>query len=284
MTFYNTIDAAKILGVNVSTIKRWSAEGKLNCIKSAGGHRKFEMQHLTEFIEKHQKNGNRVNTLSIKTIEDVNISEWILKKSYDDLIATIQKHALRCNRSHVLEIFRAALFSKIPLYEVYDKIITPVLINIGALWEARQISVMDEHFASQTIKDCLIRLQSMLALPDIKIGTVLCMNFQNEMHDIALKMVDHVLEYRGYKVLYSGQLTPQVHLENVLQDFTPQRLYLSSTYVKDAASAQKEFEEICKTAGNYSVEIFIGGRGFDSLNYDAKLIPRLYNFTDVFEK
>ncbi|MCB0298451.1 MAG: helix-turn-helix domain-containing protein, partial [Calditrichaeota bacterium] len=43
---FNSQEAAKILGVNVSTIKRWTDEGKLQCIKSVGGHRKFLMDHL----------------------------------------------------------------------------------------------------------------------------------------------------------------------------------------------------------------------------------------------
>ena len=32
--YFNSHDAAKILGVNVSTVKRWTDEGKLECIKS----------------------------------------------------------------------------------------------------------------------------------------------------------------------------------------------------------------------------------------------------------
>ena len=35
--FFNSLEAAKILGVNVSSIKRWTEEGKLECVKTAGG-------------------------------------------------------------------------------------------------------------------------------------------------------------------------------------------------------------------------------------------------------
>lgn len=284
MSFYNTEDAAKILGVNVSTIKRWSAAGKLNCIKSAGGHRKFEMKHLAEFIEKYQKNGNRVNAFAIKTEEDEKISEWILKKDYEKLITLITRHSLRCNRSKVLDILKAAVFTKIPLYEIYDSLITPVLYNIGLQWEQKELSVTEEHFASQTIKDAIIRLQSIIAIPEKKIGTVMCMNFQSEMHDIALKMADHILEYRGFKVLFSGQLTPQVNLDNIFEDYTPHRLYLSSTYIENIKKAQKEFDGICQSADKFSVGVYVGGHGFNSLKYDeAKIKGILLNFRDVYE-
>jgi excisionase family DNA binding protein len=285
MDLLNTEDAAKILGVNVSTIKRWSAEGKLNCIKSPGGHRKFEMYHLTEFIERFQKQGKRVNAFTIKTNEDIKISEWILKKDYLHLNTIIQKYALRCNRSRMLDILKAALFIKIPLFDIYDHIITPVLVSIGELWAEKQISVTEEHFASQAVKDSVIRLQSLIAMPEKKTGSVMCMNLPNEMHDIALKMADHILEYKGYKVLYSGQLTPRIQLDSILEDYAPKRLYLSSTYIENRSVIQNEFDEICEIAAKFSVPVYVGGNGFNLLNYNREpVVCRLFTFRDVFEK
>ena len=285
MSIFNTEDAAKILSVNVSTIKRWSAAGKLKCIKSAGGHRKFEMQHLSEFIEKYQKKGSSINAFAIKTEEDAKISEWILKRDYPQLITNIYKNSLRCNRLRVLDILKAAVFTKIPLHELYDRIITPVLHNIGQQWLEKQLTVTEEHFASQTIKDALTRLQSIIAVPEKKLGIVMCMNFQNEMHDIALKMVDHILEYRGFKVLYSGQLTPLGQLENIFENYAPHRLYLSSTYVENVELAQLELDEIFETTDKYSVDVMVGGQGFNLLKYDFEKIKyRLENFKDVYEK
>ena len=41
---YNSNQVAELIGVNVSTIKRWTDTGKLNCIKSAGGHQKVSFE------------------------------------------------------------------------------------------------------------------------------------------------------------------------------------------------------------------------------------------------
>ncbi len=59
--YYNSDEAAKILGVNVSTIKRWTEEGRLSCIKTAGGHRKFLMEHLAAFLETNKKKTEKLN-------------------------------------------------------------------------------------------------------------------------------------------------------------------------------------------------------------------------------
>ena len=42
---------AEIIGVNVSTIKRWTDSGKLECQQTIGGHRKFHLNHLRKFLK-----------------------------------------------------------------------------------------------------------------------------------------------------------------------------------------------------------------------------------------
>jgi len=111
------------------------------------------------------------------------------------------------------------------------------------------------------------------------------MNLSNEMHDIVLKMVDHILEQRGFKVLFSGQLTPQVYLDNIFSDYAPKRLYISSTYIEDIPASQKEFDMICSIAAKHSIKILVGGQGFDNISYNHPAVfTRLYTFKDIFEK
>ena len=48
---FNSDELANILGVNVSTVKRWADSGKIDCVKTKGGHRKFHIQHLRTLIK-----------------------------------------------------------------------------------------------------------------------------------------------------------------------------------------------------------------------------------------
>ena len=41
--------AAKFLGVAPSTVKRWADDGRLACVKTSGGHRRFRMHDLRSF-------------------------------------------------------------------------------------------------------------------------------------------------------------------------------------------------------------------------------------------
>ncbi len=46
--FYTTAELARICGVSISTIKRWTDSGLLRCVRTPGGHRKFRLQDVGE--------------------------------------------------------------------------------------------------------------------------------------------------------------------------------------------------------------------------------------------
>ncbi len=244
LVHFNTDEAAKILGVNVSTIKRWTDSGKLACIRTLGGHRKFTMEQISNFIEKNNERNNKVNAFPLEKSDDLQLSHWVLKKDFPKLIEYTKNQALLCNRKSVSDVLQSLYLAQYPLYSIYDDLISPVLNQIGALWTKGIISIVEEHFVSQTMKDCIIRLQSMISLPARKKGVVMCMSMFDDMHDLGLKMVDHILEYRGFKVLYSGQMTPQIKLNKIFENYSPQRLYISSNYVNNPDNSQTESEDL----------------------------------------
>jgi excisionase family DNA binding protein len=46
--FYSTAELARVCGVSISTIKRWTDAGLLRCVRTPGGHRKFRVQDVAE--------------------------------------------------------------------------------------------------------------------------------------------------------------------------------------------------------------------------------------------
>ena len=280
--YFNSQEAAKILGVNVSTIKRWTDGGKLGCIKSAGGHRKFLMEHLATFLETNKKKTEKVNLFPIETETDLRISNHILKGNFNYLNELVLNQALSCNIERVQQVLNGLYLGQYHLFQIYDKLVTPVLHKIGQMWFEDKISITEEHISSQLILDAIIRLQGIIRLPRKKVRKALCMNFSNEFHSIALKMVEHILELREYKVYYSGQNTPLIKLQNVFENFHPDRVYVSGTIVDHPDMLQEEFDEICRLSNEFKAKVYVGGRAFDTvkLNHPA-VVRRLMTFEDV---
>ena len=64
MKYLNSKEVSGILGINISTLKRWTDSGKLGCEKTAGGHRKFTMQHIRDYYKMHS-NSSKSDFLSL---------------------------------------------------------------------------------------------------------------------------------------------------------------------------------------------------------------------------
>jgi excisionase family DNA binding protein len=281
--YFNSEEAARILNVNVSSIKRWTEDGTLECVKTAGGHRKFTMQQLAKFLKEHKTKTERANLFPIESDEDLEINTRILKGDFEFLVDYVSEQSRLCNRDRVLRVFNGLYLAQHTLHEIYDRMVTPALHSNGDLWEQGGITVIEEHFSTQTIRDCLIRLQGIIQMPAEKLGTAFCLIMSQELHDVAIKMVDHVLELKGYKILFSGQMTPSMKIETIFEIYQPDRVYISSTIVPDVNLAQAEFDKICYiTAANHA-RVFVGGRGFDVIDFSHSAVERRLNtFEDVF--
>jgi excisionase family DNA binding protein len=281
--YFNSEEAASILNVNVSSIKRWTEDGTLDCVKTAGGHRKFTMQHLAKFLKEHKTKTTRANLFPIESDEDLEINTSILKADFEFLIDYVSEQSRLCNRDRVHRVFNGLYLAQNPLHQIYDQLVTSVLHKIGDLWEQGEISAVEEHFSTQTIRGCLIRLQGIIQMPSEKIGTAFCLVMSQELHDIAIKMVDHVLELRGYKILFSGQMTPSMKIEKIFEIYQPDRVYISSTIVTDQNLTQAEFDKICYIAQAHNARVYVGGQGFDEIDFSHPAVERrLYTFEDVF--
>lgn len=277
--YFNSHEVAKILRVNVSTIKRWTEEGKLECVRTHGGHRRFLMQHLADFLKAEDR---RVEIYPVQTPADLELNYHILKNNFAALQSAILSHALRAERNVIQKVISGLYVNETPVYTVYDEILTPVLHEIGNLWAGGKLAVAEEHLASQTIRDAIIRAQSFVQIPPEKSHTALCVNLSGELHDIALKMVDHTLEARGFQIYFSGQITPLFKMKQLFLKYNPERLYISSTFVMEPETAQNELNRICDLAQECQTRVYVGGQGFSILDYSHPVVVKyLINFADV---
>jgi excisionase family DNA binding protein len=280
----NSEEAARVLGVNVSSIKRWTDEGKLTCIKTAGGHRKFQMKHLADFLERNNKKTSKLNVFSIENAQDLEINYHILKGDFEYLIPFVIRKALQANRDDVQNVFTGLYLSQYPLYQIYDDLVTPALHEIGDRWMQNKLSITEEHIGTHVIRDCIIRLQGIIKVPRKKHSSAVCLNLSSELHDIALKMVQNLLELRGLKTYFSGQKTPYLDLEMLLKKIKPDRLYISSTLNEDTLAAQSEIDFIFNLCSQFGTKVFIGGTGFDQITfYHPVVAQRLSSFKEVYE-
>ncbi|MAT40164.1 MAG: hypothetical protein CL946_11235 [Ectothiorhodospiraceae bacterium] len=285
MRYLNSKEAAEILGVNVSTIKRWTDEGKLECMKTAGGHRKFLPGHLTKFLEENEQHAGSENVSLLSKELDPDLRSLKLNGHLGSAKDYFMQHAFACNHDKVSQLLTLLFVKEYPVYQIYDELVSPTLHDVGELWKDGSIAVAEEHLASSTISDALVRFQTVTDYPPKGEGRALLLNMSTELHTIPLKMLQHLLELRGFAVLSTGQVTPSDDFEHLVVSLKPTRVYISSTYIHNWHEMQREFEELSIIANSNRVPLFIGGAGFDILRVvHPSNTQRLLTFQEAFEK
>ncbi|MFH1850721.1 MAG: helix-turn-helix domain-containing protein [Candidatus Neomarinimicrobiota bacterium] len=269
--FLNSREVAALLGVNVSTIKRWTDSGKLNCIQTAGRHRKFAQRHISEFLMHQGRSGKQANLIPLDSDQYQYLNLLIQQRDYDSLIPLVIDAALKCRHGLVKLVLEGLFYTHGDLAEIYEYLFTPVLHQIGERWSEGAISINEEHLASQTIRDVITGLMSSTRYGDLKSGRALCLTLSAELHDIALKMVQHLLQDQGWEVLFIGQLTALDRMEEMLLKYQPDRLCLSVTIISDIIEAEASLSRISELSRKHNIELLIGGQGIRQLNFGRRL-------------
>jgi methanogenic corrinoid protein MtbC1 len=277
----SSVDVAKILGVNVATVKRWTDTGKLDCVKTAGGHRKFLLRHLAAFAMVHEKYSERLSLLPLDNQLNLELSHQILRAEFEQLIPYVLDRAISCDQSAVKTVLNGLYMTNHDLASIYDDLLTPVLHRIGEMWMDGKLSVSEEHLASQTIRDGIIQLQDVVIKPESTHGKAFVLTLSEELHDIPAKMVQHILEQRGFQVLFSGQKTPAGDTVSVFKSYKPERVYLSSIYNENGPAAQREFNELKDLCKEYGATLYVGGNGIAQLGLEDDGYRQLKNFAEV---
>ena len=84
MKYLNSKEVSDIIGVNISTLKRWTDNGTIGCHKTAGGHRKFTMQNVREYYSSNKKASKSENVV-LENFEHKKIFELIKKGNLSEL-------------------------------------------------------------------------------------------------------------------------------------------------------------------------------------------------------
>jgi methanogenic corrinoid protein MtbC1 len=108
-----------------------------------------------------------------------------------------------------------------------ERMVEPVLIEIGERWSRSEVSVAVEHFATGVIARRLAALFATVS-PVAGRGTILAACPAGEEHAIGLLVLAILLSRRGWQVVYLGANVPAVDLVRAVREIEPDLVCLSA--------------------------------------------------------
>tara|TARA_Y100001968_G_C19292348_1_gene684847 strand:+ start:181 stop:1044 length:864 start_codon:yes stop_codon:yes gene_type:complete len=281
--YLNTKQVASLFSVDNSTIRRWTLSNKLECTSSNGGHRKFSYKQILDFINSHNKKLN-LNLSQINTISN--------KNSISSNINFIIESAFNRNSNEIESLLLRLYLEGKKINYIFDKYIDKSLDSIQTLLDSDEISVAEEHIARKTISKSLNSFRDVVKKNKATSSTALCLNLENDVPDLAIDMIQIILESFNYSVHNSGSHTSVENISSLIAKNKYDAIYIymcsrqcCTATVKDhIANTLKSLEQISSLCHKHSIDLFVGGPATKYVDEKMKLdYTKFLTFTDMLD-
>jgi MerR family transcriptional regulator, light-induced transcriptional regulator len=195
-------------------------------------------------------------------------------------LAEAYAHAVLSGDEVAAEIvIREAMDADLSTGEIDERLIAPALWLVGELWERGEISVADEHVATEiTVRVLALQREAQRVVRSRSQSRVLLATPSGERHVVALQMVANLLRDAGYEVVMLGADVPANTLGAVARRHGAAAICMSLTMPGGMEHMLRAINEVRQQLP--AVGLVIGGRG---LTADGHLGPQVHPCRRVSE-
>ncbi|MDB5104114.1 MAG: binding domain protein excisionase family [Fibrobacteres bacterium] len=270
--------AAGLLEVHESSVKRWTNEGALRPIKTKGGHRRIALTSLIEFARNERPDAT---LLKLAPFEADVARVALAARERNDFGPMAGLIVRLCDTHPPGYLIRAFRYLEsacgVPLTRCFDLGVAEAMRRIGKEWTEGLRSVAREHRFTQKILDCLYGLRASemeMSIPTAPMAVVGCA--ETSYHEIGAMFVRLALEAAGWQVCYLGSNVPYAEL-GLIQAELKARL-VAVSFVPPCGNADAK-RCMATLAAGYRPErpfsIAMGGGGLDPESLDLMRKPFL---------
>jgi MerR family transcriptional regulator, light-induced transcriptional regulator len=234
--FLTTQQVARLAGVGPTAVKRWNDEGRLACVRTAGGHRRFARSEVERFLGTPAAN------------EPAGREPWVgaLLETGDPLAL---EALLLSERARTGAWHRAATQAGRALAE------------LGRLWSDGAVTILEEHQASERLSRALHRITGSLPLaPEAPRALLACA--EGDDHTLGLSLTELVLREAGWGSVWAGRRTPFAELGPALVRSGARLVAVSASAVSgDVVALRAQAAELGRIARVHGAALALGGTG-----------------------
>lgn len=164
--FFSTKELSELCAVGETTVKRWSNMGLIKHHKTVGGHRKFKLEDVLEFISKNNIEipPERLERLNIEKSYaehiDLNSEILLVRGDVDALAHKLTELLLGFRKNEVEALLSKAVEHGISFATLFDKMIAPAMHRVGELWAQRKLGIGEEHIITNIVIESVLAVKT----------------------------------------------------------------------------------------------------------------------------
>ena len=273
MKYLTSKDVASILGINISTLKRWTDTGKISCEKTAGGHRKFTMQHVREYFKEHA-DSSKAENFALNNKEQKFLYGLINDRDYKELAENLAQASLDADELSVNIIINGLYMNGVPIIDILDYVVDVSGHIVENQLHSNEISHADAYLSRNIMTRSIDSLNRDKPNGSYNGKNALCVNFEDNLPDIGVVMSEVLLRHKGYNVFNTGSHAELGSLNEIIKrrDIELLVFYLcnlqccNSIIGKNIQKTKTQIYEIIALAKKTKTKVIFGGEGLDLLN------------------
>lgn len=179
---------------------------------------------------------------------------------------------LEGDRRAAAACLQCLLESGTPLVDLYEKVITPVLNEMGRMWHLGDVNIAEEHFATATTLSVMAVLAAMTPTAPPNGRTAVVCAAEGNNHEVGARMVADLLEIDGWRTVYLGPNMPAEDLALAVRDFSADLVAISATLHTHIQPTADTIRLLRSTAGFEHVKVIIGGAAVNAVPNACELL------------
>ena len=231
MNHFNIKDIENLTGIKAHTLRIWEKRyGIIMPPTPPGKHRQYDnndLRHILKIASLYHS-GIKISAIAEMTIEEINSITFTIdkKSSFDVFIQQLIDFSIDMNE-HSFKKLYAELLEIMGEENLYTSIVFPFLVRIGNLWVKGKVVPMQEHFASNLIRNELIG--SINRTPKLeeknKLKVILFCPI-GEYHELPLLYLQYILKKNKVRSFSLGVNTSDDLVQECLQSLSATTLLL----------------------------------------------------------
>jgi excisionase family DNA binding protein len=238
MDLLTTREAAELAGVGTSAVKRWADAGLLPCVRTAGGHRRFERAAVERLARGEDASAPGDHTAAWL--------ELLLGERHDGTSVEARLLDERGGRGSWVAV---------------ADFLGTVLVALGERWASGAITVLEEHQASERLARALARVAGAMPLAG-SAPTALLLMAAGDEHTLGLSLVEVVLREAGWRTRWAGRGTPDRDVVAALERGGIALVAVSaSSMSRDRRALARQAGVLGRACAAHGARLLVGGTG-----------------------